>query len=128
MELRERVLYHQIHPFKLLTDVAAAVIAAALFWGHSLVAAFLVGVTPSIVVSVTLLRWANLEPYRRSAFGRYVRRFMTRRVEAARFAGLLPLWGGAWIHQPLIIGGGALWIVACWLWGLRTRASDVHAT
>ena len=44
---------------------------------------------------------------------------MTRRVELARFAGLLPLWLGAWFRQPLVIAAGILWILGCWLWGLR---------
>jgi len=44
---------------------------------------------------------------------------MTRRVEAARFAGLIPLWGGARVRQPAIIVLGAAWIAGCWLWGLR---------
>lgn len=126
MEHNERVLYHQIHPLKLLTDVGTAIVATALFWRHRAGAAILVGFVPSIVITVILLRWADLEPYRRSAFGQYVRRFMTRRVEAARFAGLVPLWGGAWLGRPWLIAAGAAWIVGCWLWGrLRVRPGDV---
>jgi hypothetical protein len=128
MELRERVLYHQIHPIKLLTDVGTATLAAVLFWHHALGAALVVGFVPSIAVSYSLIRWANLEPYRNSAFGRYVRRFMTRRVEAARFAGLIPLWGGAWTHRAAVVGVGALWIVGCWLWGVRNITFDKRST
>jgi hypothetical protein len=36
MEFTERVLYHQIHPLKLLTDVSTAFIATALLWNHRL--------------------------------------------------------------------------------------------
>ncbi|HKW12682.1 MAG TPA: hypothetical protein VJO33_20005 [Gemmatimonadaceae bacterium] len=127
MDFAERVLYHQIHPVKLLTDVAAAGIAAALLWQHRLGAALAVGFVPSILVSAALLRWANLESYRDSAFGRYVARFMTRRVEAARLLGLLPLWGGAWWRCPAVIGAGVLWIVGCWLWGLsRNRLTPLQ--
>ena len=121
VEFAERVLYHQIHPVKLFTDVATAGIAAALLWQHRLGAALVVGFVPSMLVTAALLRWANLEPYRASAFGRYVARFMTRRVEAARLLGLLPLWGGAWLRRPALIVAGVLWIIACWLWGLVSR-------
>ena len=124
MDLRERVLYHQIHPAKLLTDVGTATVAAVLFWHHALAAALVVGFVPSVAVSYSLIRWANLEPYRHSPVGRYVRRFMTRRVEAARFGGLLPLWGGAWAHHLGIVGLGAFWIVGCWLWGVRKVTFD----
>ena len=115
----DRLLYHQIHPLKLFTDISTAAAASLLFWAHRPAAAFLVGFIPSIVVSGALVRWADLEPYRRSAFGKYVAQFMTRRVEVARLAGLLPLWGGAWARRPALILAGVAWIVGCWLWGAR---------
>src|SRR5215467_5013402 len=100
MQPSERLLYHQIHPLKLFTDVTTAAAATLLFWDHRLWLALATAFVPSIVVSAALLRWADLEPYRRSGFGRYISRFMNRRVEMARFAGLLPLWIGAWRRQP----------------------------
>jgi hypothetical protein len=121
MSTADRLLYHQIHPLKLFTDVSTAAAACYLLWEHRVVAALLVGFLPSIVVSVLLVRWADLEPYRRSAFGRYVGRFMTRRVELARFAGLIPLWGGAWVRSLGLIVVGAAWIMGCWLWGWGMR-------
>jgi len=126
MELGDRVLYHQIHPLKLLTDVGTAAVAAALLWTHRLAPALVVGFVPSIVVSAILVRWVNLEPYRESAFGRYVARFMTRRLELARFAGLVPLWGGAWLRRPVMIAAGIVWIVGCWLWGVRSPGHGVR--
>lgn len=119
MDRHERLLYHQIHPLKLLTDVATAMLAAGLLWTHHLAMAAVVGFGPSIVVTIALLRWANLDSLRRSRFGRYVARFMTRRVELARLAGLMPFWGGAWLHQRALLLIGAAWILGCWLWGLR---------
>jgi hypothetical protein len=127
MQRRDRVLYHQIHPLKLLTDVGTAAVATLLFWRHQLLLAFLVGFGPSLLISAVLLRWGDLEPYRRSAAGRYIARFMTRQMELARFAGLLPLWGGAWIRRPTIIALGVGWIAGCWLWGLAAPASDDSA-
>ena len=123
MDRRDRLLYHQIHPLKLATDVATAGVAAFAFWQHELFLGFAIGFGPSVLVTAALLTWANLDRYAASAFGRYVRRFMTRWVEAARLAGLIPLWGGAWTHRPAIIGVGALWILCCWLWGLRSAPS-----
>lgn len=116
----ERVLYHQIHPLKLFTDIATALAAVGFLWAHRLVLALIVGFVPSIAVSIALISWADLERYRRSAFGRYISRFMTRRVELARFAGLIPLWGGAWMRSLPTITLGAVWILGCWLWGIRS--------
>ena len=115
----ERVLYHQIHPLKLFTDVSTAAVACYLLWEHRLGLALVLGFVPSIVVSAVLITWADLEPYRRSRFGGYVGSFMTRRVEIGRLAGLIPLWGGAWTRTPGLIAFGAVWIIGCWLWGLR---------
>jgi hypothetical protein len=126
MEPGERVLYHQIHPLKLFTDIATALAATALLWRHHLGSALALGFLPSFAVSAILLRWADLEPYRLSRFGRYVKKFMTRRVELARLAGLLPLWLGAWRRSPVAIAAGAVWILGCWLWGMRPSASDLR--
>ena len=121
MELNERVLYHQIHPFKLLTDWSAAFAAAALLWNHRPIEALVIGFVPSALVTIALVRWANLEPYRESRFGHYVSGFMTRRVKVARFGGLLPLWIGAWFRSPVAMAAGVVWIIGCWLIGLRRR-------
>jgi hypothetical protein len=118
MNRRDGLLYHQIHPLKLATDVSTAGIAAVAFWHHAVLVGLAIGFIPSILVTVALLRWAHLERYADSAFGHYIGRFMNRRVEAARFAGLIPLWGGAWMHSPAAIGFGALWILGCWLRGI----------
>jgi hypothetical protein len=121
MQRNERLLYHQIHPLKLTTDVATAISAGGLFWMQHAISALLIGFLPSIAVTVALLRFADLERYRVSAFGRYVGRFMSRRVEVARLAGLLPLWGGAWLRRPGLIALGVVWIIGCWLLGFVGR-------
>jgi hypothetical protein len=127
MTFGDRVLYHQIHPVKLFSDVVTALGAAALLWRHHAGAALALGFLPPIIVSAILLRWADLEPYRSSPFGRYVKKFMTRRIELARLAGLLPLWLGAWWRSPVAIAAGAVWILCCWLWGVVRRASNLPA-
>lgn len=36
LTLRERVLYHQVHPAKLFADIATALVVIDLFWHHAL--------------------------------------------------------------------------------------------
>lgn len=128
MYARERQIYHQIHPFKLATDVVSALAAAAFFWQHSLAIALGVGLLPPIVASALVLRFANLDRYRDSRIGAYIGRNMTRRVEVARLAGLLPLWGGAWLQRGFLIAAGIVWILLCWLWCFRPPAPPRDAT
>src|SRR5262245_35381745 len=123
----ERALYHQIHPLKLATDWGTAFGASSLFWQHRLGLGLLLGFIPSIVVPVILMLWVDLERYRNSAFGRYLRRYMSRRIEAARFLGLIPLWGGAWIHRPVVVVAGVAWIAVWWVGGFLTRAPSHDA-
>jgi hypothetical protein len=69
---RERVLYQQIHPLKLATDSGVGFLSYYLLWQRrlGLGAALLLQFLPAILVSGALIRWADLEPQRRSAFGR----------------------------------------------------------
>ena len=68
-----------------------------------------------------------MDLHRVTPFGRYIRRFMGRWIEAARFAGLGAVWGGAWPRRPSVVELGAAWILGCWLWGFRRAASDDRA-
>jgi hypothetical protein len=115
----ERLLYHQIHPLKLATDWGTGLIAAWLFWQHRPWWALALGFIPPVLVTVVLVRRGELEWLRQLEIGRRLARSMTRRVEAARLAGLLPLWGGAWYHEPVMMIAGIVWILACWAWVLR---------
>jgi hypothetical protein len=42
MTLKERMLYHQVHPAKLGTDIAAEVTSLYFFWQHELAPALLI--------------------------------------------------------------------------------------
>jgi hypothetical protein len=118
MTLQEKLLYHQIHPFKLLTDWSTGIIALVLFWRHALFAALAVAFIPSILVSLALVRLADLAKYRRSRFGRYVHRYMTRSMEALRLAGYTVMAVAAWLHLAWLIPLGLLVILPGWLWGV----------
>ncbi len=72
MTLQEKSLYHQIHPTKLFTDWSTGLIALYLLWQHSLVAALLIAFLPSIVVSLVIIRFVDLEKQKQSSLGRYV--------------------------------------------------------
>jgi len=117
METREKTLYHQIHPLKLVTDFGTAFAAAFLLWRHQLLAPALVGIVPSILVSALLLRFASLDRLKDSPFGRYVARYMTRTMELVRFAGVAIFWAGAWVHRPVVMAAGFLLILAVWARG-----------
>jgi hypothetical protein len=61
---REKILYHQIHPLKLLTDWSAGFAAFPLFWQHRVRAALLLISVPPILASVLIIRYVDLEPYK----------------------------------------------------------------
>jgi hypothetical protein len=117
-QFQEKSLYHQIHPIKLLTDWSAGLIALYLLWQHDLVAALVVACVPSILVSLTIVRFANLEKYEQSRFGRYIRKYMTRSMEALRMAGYVVMAVGAWFHLACLIPLGLLCTLWGWLWGV----------
>jgi hypothetical protein len=77
LSFREKVLYHQIHPAKASTDLAAGLLSTYLMWVHQLILGILGGFVPAIVASVLVVRYADLKKYASSPLGRYVRRYMT---------------------------------------------------
>ena len=118
MTFGERALYHQIHPAKLFADVATAVISLDLFWRHELAPALVIALLPPVLVSITLMREADLERYRRSAMGAYLRRFMPPWVQTLRVFGVAIAFYAAWWHVPAGVIGGIALVAACWANGI----------
>lgn len=121
MTPQEKALYHQIHPLKLFTDISAEVISLYLFWKHKLFAGLLVIFLPPIIVSLLIMRWADLEPYKRSAFGKYVQKYMTPSVVALRVLGTVITHLGAWYRRPLLMPVGLGMVVIGWGRGVLWR-------
>jgi hypothetical protein len=122
MTLKERVLYHQIHPLKLATDIGASIVSLYLFWQHMLAAALLVHFIPPIVVSAALLRYGSFDQQAQSPFGRYIARHMTHMIEAVRLFGDLVTILGAWEHDALLIVLGYAIVIGAWCNGLLPSA------
>lgn len=78
-----------------------------------------------------MIRWADLEPYKRSRFGRYVNRCMTRRMEDIRLLGYAVMVVGAWFRHPTLLPGGLLIILFGRLkgkffsWHLLTNTEEI---
>lgn len=117
MDLQEKYLYHQIHPLKLFTDFATGILALYPLWQHKLLPAILIALIPPPIVSFLLMRFADLEKYKSSSLGRYIRKYMTRQMEAVRFAGYAVMATGAWIHTVWMIPLGFAIVLFGWLKG-----------
>jgi hypothetical protein len=131
MTLRQRALYHQIHPAKLAVDWTAGLAGAILLWQHRLAAGLFWGLGPPIVASAPFLLGfcdRTLTRYQASALGGYIARSMTRGMEALRLVGLAVLWYGAWRHQLGVFALGLVLIVLAWLrgWVWPPRRSIPH--
>jgi len=118
MTLKEKALYNQIHPLKLSTDILAAAVSLYLFWMHQTLPALALHFVPPLLASWLIIRYVDLEPQKRSAFGQYVARSMTRTIEAVRLFGDLVMIFGAWIHDTKLMILGFLVIVGAWCNGL----------
>lgn len=117
MNAEEKYLYHQIHPLKLFTDWSTGIVALYPLWQHRLALALVIALIPPPIVSFMLVRFADLEKYKESAFGKYIRKYMTRSVEAIRFAGYVVMVIGAWYHILWLIAAGLIIILFGWLRG-----------
>jgi hypothetical protein len=124
MTRSEAVLYHQIHPAKLATDIVGAVVSLVLLWQHELAIGLAVMIVPSVVATGLVMRFADLERLKESPFGRYVGRWMTPAMQAVRVAGLVISSVAAWRHAPVWIAVGLAVTLAGWLRGALVPARD----
>jgi hypothetical protein len=118
MTPQEKALYHQIHPLKLVTDISAEVVSLYLFWKRKLLAGVIVLLVPPIIASTLIVRWVELETYKQSAFGRYLRTYMTPFAVTVRLLGTVVTHLGAWYRRPSLIVLGFAIILLAWLRGV----------
>jgi len=114
----ERALYHQIHPAKLFADISTALVAIDLFWRHALAPGLIIALLPPLLVSAVLLREADLERYRSSPMGAYLRQFMPPWVQAIRLFGVGVAFYAAWYHFPAGVISGLALVAICWANGI----------
>lgn len=118
MTFKEKMLYHQIHPFKLVIDWSTGLYTTFLLWQHNVAGFLIIFLIPSVIITVLLTRFANLEKLKQSAWGRYIEKNMTKSVEAVRFLGQIIMWIAAWYHVPVLVVLGLLVIVGGWMNGI----------
>jgi hypothetical protein len=124
MDFGEKVLYHQIHPAKLAADVGGSLASTYLMWHRRFVAAMLAAFVPAVVASVLVISYADLEKRKHSPFGRYIGRYMDRRVEAWRFFGQVVVWVGAWYRVGKLVPIGVAIVVAAWASGVWRKPTN----
>ncbi len=124
MDLGEKMLYHQIHPAKLAADLSGSLVSTYLMWRHKFVAALLSAFVPATIASALVIRYADLEKRKRSPLGRYMRRYMNRRVEAWRFFGQVVIWVGAWYRVGKLVPIGWAIVFAAWASGIWRKPTN----
>ncbi len=118
MTLKEKFLFHQVHPAKLATDIAAALVSLYFLWQHQLVAGLLAHFIPPPLGSTAVIRFFDVEPIKTSSLGIYLAKYMTPRAQMARLAGDLITVVAAWYHSVAGLAIGFAVILAAWTYGL----------
>ena len=125
MTLQEKILYHQIHPLKLVTDIFTSVLSTYLLWIQNELGFWITFLIPSLVATLLVIRFANLERLKASRSGRYIRRFMTKKIEILRLAGQIIVWFSAWHHFLFGVLGGVAVISMAWVSGVLGSKQDL---
>jgi hypothetical protein len=118
MTLNDRILFHQIHPAKLVTDASAAALCLYFLWRRDLALAVVAAMVPPLIASGLVLRFADLEALKQSTLGVYVKRYMTPAMQLLRVCGFLIMAFATWNHAPLAILAGLAVVAAGWLKGV----------
>lgn len=118
MNIIDKTLYHQIHPFKLATDVISAFAAVYLLWLHLIVEGLIVAFVPSLMISLFMLKLMDFEKQKQSKFGKYVKRNLGRGTDTVRSLAFVVMLVGGWFHFAWMISLGFLVIILTWMSGL----------
>ncbi|MHB1049198.1 MAG: hypothetical protein ACYC09_03885 [Bacteroidota bacterium] len=118
MTLQEKNLYQQIHPLRLVVDWSSGLAACYLFWLRDIWTGVAISVIPSLIVSLYVVRFADLEKIKTSPFGEYFKRTYSRTIDIFRFAGFVILAGSSWWHSVPGMIGGLVIIILTWTYGL----------
>jgi hypothetical protein len=124
MTLKEKILYHQIHPLKLTADIGCEPVSLYFLWQHNLLLGLTTHFIPPITASWLVICYGNLEACKASTFGGYVRCHMTKTVEGLRFAGDIVMMLGAWFHEPSLVVLGLFAIILAWCSGLARKPAS----
>jgi hypothetical protein len=81
-------------------------------------AGVLVLLVPPIIATTLIVRWVDLEPYKQSAFGRYLRTYMTPFAVMVRLLGTVVTHLGAWYRRPSLSALGLAIILLARLRGI----------
>ncbi|MDP1676375.1 MAG: hypothetical protein Q8L88_05860 [Bacteroidota bacterium] len=118
MTLLEKNLYQQIHPVRLITDWSSGLYACYLFWNQLLIEGLVAAFIPSLIVSLVILRFTDLEKLKNSKFGRYYKRIYNKTVDFTRFGGFVVMAAGSWSQSIQIAGVGLIIIIGTWTYGM----------
>jgi hypothetical protein len=118
----EKFLYIQVHPLRLGAAVSGVVWALPLLWTQHTLSGLAVAAGPQAAAALALsaspgaLVWV-----RGSSLGRYARRHLGGRTQAARAAaGATLIWAAA-AQRPVVLGLAAITLGGIWLHGLPLR-------
>jgi hypothetical protein len=108
----------------MLTDAVSAFGAVYLLWEHYLIVGVCVAFIPSTVLSMVLIAKVDLEKYKNSALGVYVRKHMSSKaLDWLRFAGLMIMMVGGWNRWLWLVGVGLSVVLFVWMKGLLPQRS-----
>lgn len=118
MILKEKSLYHQIHPLKLSTDILSEIISLYFLWARALWIGLALHFVPPLIASLLLIQYASLEPQKNSRLGKYVCAHMSTSTQVFRLTGDIVMVFGAWDRSLIAILVGLVIVLAAWMNGL----------
>ena len=117
--LEEKKIYHQIHPLQLSVDILTGFGAVYLLWQRSLLLGVCCAFIPSTVVSLYIIAKMDLEKYKNSRFGVYVRKHMaSKSADWLRFGGFAVMLMGGWLMTLWVVALGFLIVLLIWTKGI----------
>ena len=118
MTIEEKRIYHQIHPLQLSVDLLTGFGAVYLLWNQHLILGVCIAFIPSTIVSLYIIAKVDLEKYKGSNFGVYIRKNMgSKSADWLRFGGFAVMLMGGWLNLLWLVAIGFGVVLLIWTKG-----------
>ncbi|MBI3627042.1 hypothetical protein HY224_03280 [Candidatus Uhrbacteria bacterium] len=113
----EKILYHQVHPLKLIIEWSGALLALYFFWQGEMWKGIFMAFLPAVFSSWLVIQWADFKSIKNTHLGQNFKHYLAKHLKALRMLGYLLTVLGAIYNSTSTVTFGLAVIITSWFTG-----------